>query len=198
VTQKGDYGFAMGGRIEMTFDGYALNAEEMKLVDKEREKSDVAESMSFSMDLAEESLKEIKEDLEHFLKSDEEKKKEEEEKKKKEGEKKKSDDVNPFMVIVDGIRDIFRGKKKKEEKEKEKEISSAKDIEKDNFIEKATRSEAATGAAKGLYTIYDIYKKAHGMASAPGEGFKNLDESKAGEPDVRFRDVFHSKWDKVK
>jgi hypothetical protein len=36
VTQKGDYAFAMGGRIDMTFDSYSLNEEELKVFDKEK------------------------------------------------------------------------------------------------------------------------------------------------------------------
>ena len=30
VTQKGDYGFAMGGKIDMIFDSFALNDEEIE------------------------------------------------------------------------------------------------------------------------------------------------------------------------
>jgi hypothetical protein len=181
VTQKGDYAFAMGGKIDMTFDSYALNEEELKLVDKELEKDDVADSMSFSMNLAEDALKELKEDLDHFLKSDEEKKKEEKK------EEKKSEDINPFSALWS----IFKRKEKSSVKGG-KEIESAKDISPDNYIEKVVRIQAINNASNGLYTIYDIYKKAHGMVSAPGEGFTKIEAPKAKDVDVKFGDIFKS------
>ncbi len=185
VTQKGDYGFAMGGRIDMSFDSYSLNEEELKLFDKEFTKDDVLDSMSFSMNIAEESLKELKEDLDHFLKSDEERKKDEEKEKKKGEEKKKSQNINPFLALFG----IF-GLTKKDDKKKNKEIEKSEDIVPDNYIEKIVRAEAAKGAAGSLYTIYDVYKKAHGMASAPGAGFQREDGSKTGYPSLKRKDIF--------
>ena len=105
--------------------------------------------------------------LDYFLKSDEDKEKEEEEKKKE----KSGDDINPFAAL-------FGLNKKDKEKKKgdKKEIESKKDIKSDSFVEKSLRVEAANAAAGWLYTVYDIYKKAHGMASAPGDGFDKGDE----------------------
>ena len=167
VTQKGDMGFAMGGRIDMTFDAYSLNDEELELVRKEMEKEDTADAMRFSIDIAEDALKDLKEDLDYFLKSDEDKEKEEAEKKKE----KSGDDINPFAAL-------FGLNKKDKEKKKgdKKEIESKKDIKSDSFVEKSLRVEAANAASGWLYTVYDIYKKAHGMASAPGDGFDKGDE----------------------
>jgi hypothetical protein len=186
VTQKGDYGFAMGGRIDMTFDAYAINEDELKIIEKELTKEDVADSMSFSMNLAEEALKELKEDLDHFLKNDEEKKKEETQIE----EKKKSQDINPFSALFSGI--FKRNKKKSLEKKKGKDVESAEDIAPDNYVEKVLRFQAISNACSGLYTVYDIYKKAHGMASAPGEGFTKIEDTK--EPEVKFKDIFKSKF----
>jgi len=75
VTQRGDYGFAVGGRIDITFDAYAINSEELKFIEEELVKEDVEESMQFSSDMAQEALKELKEDLDYFLKNEDEKKK---------------------------------------------------------------------------------------------------------------------------
>ncbi|MFA5060928.1 MAG: hypothetical protein WC494_01260 [Candidatus Pacearchaeota archaeon] len=186
VTQRGDYGFAMGGRIDMTFDAYAINEDELKIIEKELTKEDVADSMNFSMNLAEESLKELKEDLDHFLKNDEEKKKEEA----KTEEKKKSQDINPFSSLFGGI--FKKNNKKSSEKKKGKDIESVEDIAPDNYIEKVIRVQAVSNACSGLYTVYDIYKKAHGMASAPGEGFTKIEGTK--EPEVKFKDIFKSKF----
>ena len=70
------------------------------------------------------------------------------------------------------------------------------EIKKDNFIEKTMRGAAMSGAQATLYTIYDIYKKAHQMASAPGLGFDNYDsdvaESLKEGGDVGIVDIFKS------
>jgi hypothetical protein len=73
------------GRLDMTFDSYSLSDEEIKLIEKEMTKEDVAESISFSMNMAEDALKELKEDLDYFLKDEEEKRRR---RRKKEGRKK--------------------------------------------------------------------------------------------------------------
>jgi len=164
VTQKGDMGFGMGGRIDMTFDAYALNEEEYKLVRKELDKSDVDESMNFSVDVAGDALADLKEDLDYFLKSDDEKAKENAKDKKEKGE---NLDINPFGALFG----LFKGGAEKVKGEK-KEIEGVKDIKADNYVERVVRAEAAESAGGSLHTVYDIYKKAHGMASAPGEGFE--------------------------
>ncbi|MBC8434962.1 hypothetical protein H8D91_00465, partial [archaeon] len=94
----------------------------------------------------------------------------EEETKKDEKKKKDEDDINPFSALAD----IFSGWFKKSEKKSDKktEINDAKDIQKDNFVEKEMRNLAAKSAKGFLYVVYDIYKKAHGMASSP-ESFDN-------------------------
>ena len=176
VTQKGDQGFAMGGRIDMTFDSYSLNEEELKLVDKELKKEDVTDSMNYQGDVAEEALKELKEDLDKFLKGDEEKIKKK--------EIKKQDDINPFTAIF-GLFKKSEGKGKT----KEGEIENISEIKPDNFVEKAVRADAADTAASGVYLVYDIYKKSHGMASSPTE-FNNKDLGKTEEPETEFKDIF--------
>jgi len=180
VTQGGDQGFARGGRVDMTFSSYSLNEEELKLVEDELKKEDVAESMNFNGNIAEEALKELKEDLETFLKTDEEKEKEKKEKEKK-------TNSNPFSELFDGIKGFFDIFKKKEKKKEE--IKDIKDIKKDNYVEKLVRAQASKNAAEGVYRVYDIYKKTHGMASSPLP-FENEDESLTKEPEVKLRDVF--------
>jgi len=167
VTQKGDMGYGMGGRIDMTFDAFALNEEEYKLVREELDKSDVDESMVFSADVAGEALETLKEDLDYFLKSDEEKAKIEAMEKKKTGE---NLDINPFGALFG----LFKGGAEKV-KGKKKEIGSVKDIGSDNYVERVIRAEAAESAGENLHRVYDIYKKAHGMASAPSGGFEKTE-----------------------
>ncbi|MCK4650185.1 hypothetical protein KAT36_03040, partial [Candidatus Pacearchaeota archaeon] len=189
VTQKGDYGFGMGGVVDINFDSYALNDQELAVAKKLLEKSDLEKSMEFSMDVAGDALKEMKEDLDYFLKSKEEKEKEEKKK-----EKKKGEDINPFAALFG----LFE--KKEDKKEKGKEIMLVADeIKKDNYVEKTMRADAIEGAAGALYTIYDVYKKAHRMASAPGSGFDNYDADAVEElsegGSVGIRDVFEGRGD---
>ncbi|MAH46626.1 hypothetical protein CMI37_12415 [Candidatus Pacearchaeota archaeon] len=160
VTQKGDYSFALGGRVDMSFDSYALNEEELELFEKELAKQDIEESFNFIENTAEESLEQLKEDIDHFLLKEDDLEKEE-------TEKKKQDDTNPFSALFG----LFKPSDKK--KKEKKEIAELKEIKKDNFVEKQVREFAVKGAKTSLAVIYDIYKKSHGMASAPGGGFIN-------------------------
>lgn len=134
-------GYSYGGKAEITFQSFALNDEELKLFKKEIERSSMEETLKFIKTITEDSIKQILEDIEHFLGKEEPK----EEKKKK----------NIFSILF--------GESKKEEKKKE--TTSAKDIKEDNFDEKLLRTIAETQAAQSLFLIYDVYKKSHGMNS---------------------------------
>lgn len=158
-TQTGDYAYTRGGRLDMTFDCYALNSEELKLVKKALDKDNLDLGLSFFAKESKNSLDQLKKDISHFL--DDDKKKEEEKKKKDE------DDTNPFTALFE----LFKSEKK-DKKENKKEITEPKDIVKDNFVEEGVRKMAAESAKGFLYTTYDVYKKAHGMASSP-ENFDN-------------------------
>lgn len=161
-TQSGDYAYMKGGRLEMTFDCYALNSEELALVKRQLEKENLDLGLSFFAKETGASLDTLKKDISHFLDDDKEKK--EEEKKAK-----NEDDVNPFSALFS----LFKSEKKDDKKAKGgKEIKEPKDIVKDNFVEEGVRKMAAESAKGFLYTTYDIYKKAHGMASSP-ENFDN-------------------------
>ena len=188
VTQKGDYGFGMGGVVDIDFDSYALNDEELATARKLLEKKDLEKSMEFSMDVAGEALADLKEDLDYFLKSKEER---EAADASEVGSRKSvvgSEDINPFAALFG----LF-GKKKEKKKEGDF-VLEAKDIKKDNFVEGTMRAAAISGAASALYLIYDVYKKAHQMASAPGVGFDNYDagtaENMSEGGKVKFKDAF--------
>jgi len=190
VTQKGDYGFAHGGMVDIWFDSYALNEEELAAAKKLIDKSDLEKSMEFSMDVAGEALADLKEDLDYFLKS-----KEERDVLDKEsgvgGQESGSEDINPFSAL-------FGFFKKKDKKVESKEFVEVGDIKGDNFVEKTMRGDAIKGAGGALYLIYDIYKKAHRMASAP-TGFDSYNvgaaESLQDGGDVGIRDVFRGRGD---
>lgn len=160
VNQRGDYGFGYGGKLEVTFDCYALNSEELELIKKNFQKEEDEASLDFIRDNTEVSLEELREELEYFLGDN---KKEES----KKTEKTNEDDINPFTALID----LFRSNSDKKPSKKNK-IEDVKDIKTDNFVEKEVRKEAESSAKKLLYAVYDVYKKAHGMASSP-ENFEN-------------------------
>ncbi len=151
IMQRGDYVF--GGRAEVTFMAYALNDDELKKLNEEVEKSDIGDVLQLIEGTTTESLDQIQEEINFFLeeKSDEEK------------SKKSKDESNPFLALIGYYdrTDKNTGKKKKAEgKEKRKELVP------DNWIEKNHLRRVAGENAKNLaFDIFDIYKKAHGMAS---------------------------------
>ena len=164
VTPRGDYGFGIGGKVDMVFDCYALNKEELELIKSAREKQDIKDTLSFAQNSTDQSLEQLQEDFDHFL-NDKEKEEEKE-------EKKKQDDINPFSALLG----LFKFAKKDKKKDKElKQITELKQIKSENFIEKEIRKLASITAIRDMYSIYDIYKKAHGMASSvePFQNFEN-------------------------
>ncbi|MBI2046612.1 hypothetical protein HYT26_00405 [Candidatus Pacearchaeota archaeon] len=154
--------YVFGGRVEATFRAYALNSDELALLNSLLDESDINETLRWVSGMTDESLKELKDDLDEFLK-------EEGDVEKEAREKAKSGDVNPFSALL-GL-----GSKKEKKKEPKKEDKKAdkikqlkeKGIEKDNWIEKMMREQAEQNAKEMCYKIFDVYKKAHGMATHP-------------------------------
>lgn len=155
VTQKGDMAYGLGGRVDMGFDCYALNSEEIGLIKKGLDDADVNQGLKFLQENTQTSLEQLREDIDHFL--DDKKKKE------YEIESKKEDNTNPFTALFS----LFSAFKFEKKDEKKTEIKKSEDIKKDNFVEGEVRAEAAKAAKSYLYAVYDVYKKAHGMASSP-------------------------------
>lgn len=90
-TPQGHYVF--GGRVEVDFKAFALNEDELKVLNKELEKEDFEDALKIIETVTDESLTQISKDIEHFLGKNEEGKtgktagkKEKNEKKKKEPE----------------------------------------------------------------------------------------------------------------
>lgn len=144
--------FTFGGKADVIFKAYALNEDELKKLNKELEKSDLNDALKLVEGATDESLKQMQDEINFFL----------EEKDKKEEEKKTQDESNPFLALFG-----FYDKNKKEEKPKKKEEEdSDKPVKKDNWIEENhLRPLAEQNAKETAMTLFDIYKKAHGMAS---------------------------------
>lgn len=160
VTQKGDMAYGLGGRVDMSFDCYAFNSEELDLIKKGIEEADINQGLKFLQENTQTSLDQMREDIDHFL--------DDKKKKSYEIESKKEDNINPFTALF-SLFTVFKSEKKDEKKT---EIKKPEDIKKDNFVEEDVRNNAAKAAKGMLYAIYDVYKKAHGMASSP-DSFDN-------------------------
>jgi len=137
--------YAFGGRVDVVFKSYAMNEEELKLFNQELEKDEVNEVMKLIEGSTTESLDELQEDIDYFIG-------------KGKKEEKKIVDTNPFNALFG----LF---KKKEKKKDDKENIEIKKIKKDSYSEGLVRKLANQESAGNCFTIFDVYKKAHGMAA---------------------------------
>ncbi len=131
------------GKTEINFRAYALTDKELEDINKLKteEELDLIEGMT------EVSLKEIQEDIEHFLGKPEEEKKEE-----------KPKLSNPFSGIFGGFKQALKPLKSVYETLRFRNVEMIKSFEEDKIKEYAKDDAKAR-----CYTIYDLYKKAHGM-----------------------------------
>ncbi len=180
ANQKGDYAPAVGGRVDVTFDSYSLNNEEIKLIKDKLAEADLKDSLTLEGDYATEAIEELEQDLREFLGEEEVDKIQ---KVKKEEKKKNVDDINPFSALFD----IFSGNWKKSTSQTPIKIIETKQIKSDNWKEKVYRGKAAEDAARSVYLVYDIYKKAHGMASTP-QPFNN--EGNIEDPETGLSEIW--------
>ncbi len=138
----------------MIFTSYALNDQELDVLKKEIEKDNLNSLMKeFIQGATEESLGQIKKDIEDFLS---------EGKEKKEEPKPEKEDINPFKALFTFF---YKDDDKKDKKKEDKDLS--KGIEQDDLYEKIVRSQAIIAAREKTTTLFDLYKKAHQMPSYP-------------------------------
>jgi hypothetical protein len=150
IPNRTQQGFVVGGRAEVTFRAYSLNSEEIKKLNQELKNSDLNNALNLIEESTTESLGQLKDDIKEFLETKETK------------EEEKKDTSNPFMALLG----IYNKSSKKEDKKKDKKDEEIKNIAKDNWYEKNYfRKEAAKTAKETAFTLFEIYKKAHGMAS---------------------------------
>ena len=140
--------FTFGGRAEVTFKAYSLNDEELKKLNQKFEDSGVEDALKLVEGATTESLDQLKKEIDFFL-----------EEQPKEEKQKQSSGVNPFLALVGK----YENKSEKEEtkKETDKEII----VQKDNFVEGYFRKLAGEKAKEIAFNLFDVYKKAHRMAS---------------------------------
>jgi hypothetical protein len=144
IQQRGDWAF--GGKVDVKFTSYSLNDQELKVLKEELEKDDLGDIMSLIQGSTDDSLKQIQEDIDEIL-----------EDKKKEEEKLKGSS-NPFFALFS----FLKTKKTQDSKSKE---DFHKGIKPDNKYEQVLRSQSIIDAREKCFTLFDVYKKTHGMPS---------------------------------
>ncbi|MCF7910223.1 hypothetical protein K9L16_00945 [Candidatus Pacearchaeota archaeon] len=155
ISQQSHYVF--GGRAEVTFKAYSLNEDEIKKINKELEKSDVTDSLKLIEGTTTESLEQLKDDIEYFIGDLEEK----EEQKKPSNKNSAKGLFEPFLALVGKHENSSSSSGNSEKKE-----DIDKKIQKETWIESEHLRPLATEKAKeNAFLVFNIYKKAHGMAN---------------------------------
>jgi len=143
VTQSGGSGvYRQFGMINIKFEGYLLRPDEFKQLKKMEE----VEAMKFIEGLTKESLAAMREDLEKYLGEIE----------KLEEKKKEESKPKPIIDRILGI-----GGESSEGESKITFFSTQK------LMEEQAKELALPGAMELLFTIYDVFKKAHKELSFP-------------------------------
>ncbi len=161
VSQRGDWSF--GGKVDIKFTSYALNEQELKVLNNEINKDDLKSVLGLVEGATKESLDQIDKDIRALTEGKEDEDIDKEDNKKKEDatrkkeEKAKGDDFG-----LKAFFSAFKIKKKEKEKfDEKKTVNPAPDDE----YEKVVRSQCAIDSRAMCFTVFDTYKKAHGMPS---------------------------------
>lgn len=171
------------GRVDIKFRAYALNDDELKLLDKERSNESLTGLLGMSESVASESIKQLVADIEKYTQNVPEDKTE------KEGLFE-----GLFNEITKKFTNQTRSESIKEKREKEKEKKKKEEehikklveegIQEDNYEETVAREFTEIQAAEWAFRVYDIFKKSQGMASFPSpfeepEVYKRFREKRA-------------------
>jgi len=186
IPGKAGQHYVFGGRADVTFKAYALNEQEIKLLDSKLSESDLEDSLKLVQGMTDESLKELKLDLKELLEdTDKEKEKKEQEA-----------DINPFSALFSFLKPSKKPEKQTEsitgeKKDPELELIKQKGIKQDSYAESYIRNYAEASAMNACFFVFDVYKKAHGMASFP-----YAEDVEPKPPRSRIEEVFGFDKDK--
>jgi hypothetical protein len=152
IPNRTQQGYVVGGRAEVTFRSYALNSEELDKLNKELDNSDLSNALGLIEGATTSSLDALDKDIKEFIEDKEEKKE----------SKKIRDTSNPFLALLGFYNE------KEEKKDDKKDDKQDKEVKPDDWVEKNyLRTPAVDEAKITNYSVFDIYKKAHGMGSLP-------------------------------
>jgi len=147
VHQQGGYGYR--GRVDVMFTSFALNDDELKVLKESIDEDDFGDVYTMIEGATDESLGQLRGDLDELLGED----------KKKEAEKEKyEEDVNPFSALFGFLR-------REDKKEEKKDLSRG--VPGDGDYEKVIRSQVLLKSRADCRKLFDTYKKVHGMPAFP-------------------------------
>jgi len=148
--------YVFGGKADIKFKAYGLNKDELDLFNQKMGESDLDDALKLVQGMTDDSLKQLKIDIDDLLGEGKE-------------EKKKSTGNNPFSALFSA----FKKSEKKDEKDKEKEKLEKlkeKGVKKDSYPEQFVRNWVVADAMDTGFVIYDVFKKSMRMASFPYGG----------------------------
>ncbi|MEN9626587.1 MAG: hypothetical protein RL557_915 [archaeon] len=157
IPNKVGQNFVFGGRAEIKFKAYALNEDELKMLEVKLGDSDLESALKLVQGMTDDSIAQLKIDIDELLED-------------KKDEKKEVGD--PFSSLFNF--GLFKFKKKDENELKKEKLEKLKKngVKKDSYAEAFVRSVALRDAMDLTFLIYDILKKNYGMASFPYGGEK--------------------------
>ncbi len=169
-TQNGSFSFM--GRAEVTFRGYALNKDELKKIDDVVDASDIGDVIKIVETTTGQNMETLQKEIDSFLEEDAPLVKPKEEKKVEEeepmifsalfGKTAKDSGPNPFKALFGFGKSSSSG----DSKEKDSKKTDVKLSKYDEWVEKEfLRKDAGTGAQETTFSLFDIFKKTHGMSS---------------------------------
>jgi hypothetical protein len=158
IPSKAGQHYTFGGRTEVTFKAYTLNQDELDLFKEKVKETDINDAFQLIEGMTKDSLEQLKLDLTELL-GDEEKEK-----------KKESEDINPFTALFNVFSSKEKSEKEKKDRKEKLEKMKKQGVTAENYVESYLRNFAEVDAIQRCFTIFDIYKKAHGMAAFPYGG----------------------------
>jgi len=167
--------FPHAGNVMVSFRAYAVNDDELLLLREKMRKDALNSMLGVSQNLSGETLRQIQDEIDYYLKRGEEKEKKEEEKK---PESIFSGIFKDFMKnIVPQKEEVKLLTKEEEEanikKKEEEEMKAAEKLRKeggakpDTYEEEVVREYTEVKAADYCFSVFDKFKKSRGMASSP-------------------------------
>jgi len=137
------------GKSQITFRAYSLNDDELKKFEQELEKSDINDVFALIQGATDESLDQLKEDINNFLEEPEKEK------------QKPKDESNPFKALIGGY-----NKKEKKQNTVDKKEKIIDKVRPDDWKEKTHLRKISAETAQDIcFKLFNLYKKAHGMPS---------------------------------
>ncbi|MEK6831050.1 MAG: hypothetical protein AABX77_03395 [Nanoarchaeota archaeon] len=172
IPSKAGQHYVFGGKADIKFKSYALNEDEIALLNSKLNESDLDSALKLVQGMTDDSLSQLKLDIDEFM---------------GDKEKKETADINPFSALFG----LFKEGKTNKDKEKEKiELLKNKGVRKDSYAEAYFRNVAIADAMNTGFDVYDIFKKHKGMASFPYGGAKGTVRGVARPPTTSVERLF--------